>query len=154
MPGATLTETVDEAHWKATLQVKLGPVGLTFAADVACEEADPAAQRVRLSARAKEVRGRGGANATIESNLSTVEGGTRVDVVTDVQLSGTAAQFGGPVVKDVAAQLTREFAECLRRELSTSAVALGVNATPVTSPVKPVGGFSLLFRALLARFRR
>lgn len=150
MPGAELTETVDESHWKATMQVKLGPVALTFLADVSREEADESARRVVLATRAREQRGRGGASATIESTLEPAGDGTRIVVTTDLQLSGAAAQFGGPVVKDVAAQLTRQFADCLQRRLASASPA----ETPATAPPpKPVGAFALLVRALARLLR-
>jgi carbon monoxide dehydrogenase subunit G len=148
MPGAELTETVDGSHWRAKLGVKLGPVALTFAADVERTEVDEASRRVVLATRARELRGRGGAQATIESSLAAgANGHTRVAVVTDLTLSGPAAQFGGPVVKDVAAQLTRQFAACLQTQLTSEPTA-----SPV--PARPVGGLRLLLRALLARLRR
>ncbi len=46
MPGAKLDEVVDDDHWKATMQVKLGPISLTFATDVERKEADEAARQV------------------------------------------------------------------------------------------------------------
>jgi carbon monoxide dehydrogenase subunit G len=148
MPGADLAETVDDSHWRATMQVKLGPVALTFAADVTREEVDAAARRVILSTRAREQRGRGGASARIESTLEQIDAGTRVAIVTDLQLSGATAQFGGPVVKDVAAELTRRFAECLQEQLTIAPAAADAG------PAKPISGFALLLRALLARIRR
>jgi hypothetical protein len=159
MPGASLTETVDESHWKATVDVKLGPVALTFLADVAREEEDPEARRVKLVANARDTRGRGTAKATIDSSLVPVEGGTRVDIVTELQLSGPAAQFGRSVVPTVAAQLTADFAECLKRRLDTrpAAAAATVEDTPPGAPAaqraEPLHGFSLLWRSLLRRFR-
>ena len=30
MPGAELTETVDDSNWKAQMSVKLGPISLAF----------------------------------------------------------------------------------------------------------------------------
>jgi uncharacterized protein len=146
MPGATLTETVDDTHWKAEIAVKLGPMSMTFGADVAREEVDEAARRVVLSTKARELKGRGGATATIESTLEPIEGGTRVGVVTELQLSGPAAQFGGPVVKTVAGQLTDQFAACLKGQLEDAPAAV--------EPQKPVGGLGVFFRALLARLRR
>ena len=50
------------------MQVKLGPIALTFATDVEREEVDEAAQPVVLNANARETRNRGGAQATIESS--------------------------------------------------------------------------------------
>src|SRR5205809_1832286 len=70
MPGAELTEVVGENAWKATMRVKLGPIALQFSTDVTREEADEAAKRVVLSAKGREARGRGGAQATIESTLA------------------------------------------------------------------------------------
>ena len=84
MPGAKLDETVDDSNWKATVQVKLGPIGLTFATDVERTEADEAARRVVLKAAARDVRNRGRAEATIESSLAPANGATRVDLVTDL----------------------------------------------------------------------
>jgi hypothetical protein len=146
MPGAELTETVDETHWKAQVAVKLGPMSMTFAADVARERVDEEARSVVLSTKARELKGRGGATATITSTLEAFEGGTRVAVVTDLQLSGPAAQFGGPVVKTVAGRLTEQFAACLKGQLADE-------PAPV-EPAKPIGGFALFLRGLLARFRR
>jgi carbon monoxide dehydrogenase subunit G len=143
MPGAKLTETVDESHWKAEVAVKLGPMSMSFGADVAREQVDEAAQRVVLSTKARELKGRGGATARIESALEPIEGGTRVTVVTDLQLSGPAAQFGGPVVKTVAGQLTDQFAACLKGQLA--------DAAPPPEPQKPVGGMSTFFLGLLKR---
>ncbi len=61
MPGTELTETVDDSRWKARLQVKLGPAGLTFTADVERTEVDGAARRVVLATTARELRSREGA---------------------------------------------------------------------------------------------
>jgi carbon monoxide dehydrogenase subunit G len=101
MPGAKLDEVVDENNWKATMQVKLGPIGLTFATDVERKEADEAAKRVVLGANARETRNRGRASATIESSLAPTDMGTRIDLVTDLSLSGTVAQYGRGMIEDI-----------------------------------------------------
>ena len=92
---AKLDEVVDDSHWKATMVVKLGPIGLTFATDVERKEVDEAAKRVTLGANARETRNRGRASATIESSLASENGGTRVDIVTDLSLSGRWRSTGG-----------------------------------------------------------
>jgi carbon monoxide dehydrogenase subunit G len=105
MPGATLDETLDDENWKATMAVKLGPISLSFKTDVKREASDEGARRAKLSARAREVRGRGNASATIESSLTPQNGGTKVDIVTDLQLAGPVAQYGRGLVQDVSSQL-------------------------------------------------
>ena len=61
---------MDDSNWKAKVSVKLGPIALQFAADVARTEVDTAENRVVLSTNARELRGRGGAQATIQSQLT------------------------------------------------------------------------------------
>ena len=154
MPGAELTEVVGEHAWKATMHVKLGPIALQFGTDVTRGEVDEAARRVVLSAKARELKGRGGAQATIESSLAEANGGTRVSIVTDLTLQGAVAQYGRGVVADVAAQMTKRFAECIAAQLQESQVA----GPAEPAGVKPVGGLRLalgaLWRSFLRLFRR
>ena len=95
------------------------------------------------------MRGRGGAEATIRSSLRPTETGTRVDLVTELELRGTVAQYGRPVVGSVAEELTRQFAACLASMLERE-------GPPVPAPaVKPVGGLRLFVAALWRKlFRR
>jgi len=144
MPGATLAETVDDDHWKAKLAVKLGPISLNFDADVSRESADVAARHAVLATTARESRGRGSAQATIASALAEQEGGTRVDIVTDLTLAGPVAQYGRGMVQSVASQLTSQFAGCLQKQLAEQ-------APPAAAPpaeARPVSGLRLGFRAL------
>jgi len=155
MPGAKLDETVDDENWKATMAVKLGPISLSFATDVKREEADDAARRAKLSARAKESRGRGSAQATIESTLTAQNGGTRVDIVTDLALSGAVAQYGRGIVADVSSQLVTKFADCLKAQLAASPEEA---RAAVEQQSAPVGGLRLglgaLWRSLGRIFHR
>ncbi|HYY04386.1 MAG TPA: SRPBCC family protein [Gaiellaceae bacterium] len=154
MPGAQLDETVDSENWKATMAVKLGPISLSFKTDVKREEADEAARRAKLSARAREARGRGNANATIESSLAPQNGGTKVQIVTDLQLTGPVAQYGRGLVQDVSSQLVTQFAECLKKQLGPAEEAQAA----VETASRPVGGLRVglgaLLRSLARLFRR
>jgi uncharacterized protein len=138
MPGATLDESVDDENWKATMAVKLGPISLSFKTDVKREETDEAARRAKLSARAREARGRGNASATIESSLTPQNGGTKVDIVTDLQLTGPVAQYGRGLVQDVSFQLVGQFADCLKKQLAASTPEEA--AAVVAQQSRPVGG--------------
>ena len=70
MPGAELRETVGDDHWKADMAVKLGPIALNFDTDVTRAAVDEAGSSVTLNAKAREKRGRGGAQAAIQSSLA------------------------------------------------------------------------------------
>ena len=145
MPGAELTETVDESTWKAKLNVKLGPIALTFVADITREEVDEAGRRVQLAAQARELKGRGAALATIESRLAELDGGTRIEVTTDLGMSGAVAQYGRGMIQDVSSQMVNSFADCLKKQLTASPEEA---QAAVDAQAKPVAGLPLFFRAL------
>ena len=151
MPGAELTETVDDSNWKAKMGVKLGPISLTFATDVARTATDEAGGTVELSAKAREMRGRGGAQATIRSTLVEIDDGTRVDIATDLALSGAVAQYGRGIVADVSAQLVEQFAECLQAQLAGSEEEA---EAAVEQAAKPVSGGSMGLKAMWTALKR
>jgi len=94
LPGAELLEQVDERTWKAAMKVKLGPVGLDFANDVRITEIDEEAGIVKMAVNGRDTRGKGAADADVVSRLIAIDGGgTRVEMSTDLRLSGQAAQF-------------------------------------------------------------
>jgi carbon monoxide dehydrogenase subunit G len=153
MPGAELERAVDERTWEVLQHVKLGPISLQMRAEVRQAELDEAGRRAVLAVRAKEVRGRGGAEATIESRLEPADAGTRVALVTELTLQGAVAQYGRGVVGSVAEQLTSQFAECLSRLLAD-----GGEPPAAGTSVRPVGGLGLalhgIWAAVTRRFRR
>jgi uncharacterized protein len=151
MPGAKLDEVVADDAWKATIQVKLGPISLTFATNVRREEVDEAERRVKLAADAREVRNRGNAKATIESSLTGNGGGTHVDLVTELALTGTVAQYGRGMIEDISSQLVSTFAACIQSQLASEPEQA---ANAVATQQRPVSGLALFFGALRRALRR
>jgi carbon monoxide dehydrogenase subunit G len=150
MPGAQLTETVDDSNWKAKVSVKLGPIALQFAADVARTAVNEDDHSVVLTTNARELRGRGGAQATIRSSLTELAPGhTRVDVSTEVALSGLVAQYGRGIVHDVAGQMVDKFAACLQQQLVGSEEEA---QAAVEQASKPVSGLRMGGEAVTRAF--
>jgi uncharacterized protein len=155
MPGAELTEVVDDSNWRARMNVKLGPISLVFATDVQRTEVDEAARRVVLNASGRDLRGRGQARASVVSSLAAANGGTHVSIETDLHLSGAAAQYGRGIVADVSEQLVGRFADCLRAQLEAEPEQA---EAAVAQAAKPVSGLRLglaaLWRSFMRLFRR
>jgi carbon monoxide dehydrogenase subunit G len=148
MPGAELTETIDDVTWKATIAVKLGPMSFLFASDVRRTHSDPDAWQATLDIVARELRGRGSGQATVSSSLAPTAEGTRVTIVTELTMVGAVAQYGRGLVQPVSAQLVNSFAGCLR-ETILSDQAASEAPPPPARPVQPVQGLRLTFAALL-----
>jgi carbon monoxide dehydrogenase subunit G len=167
MPGAELTEAVDERTWRGKVHVKFGPVQMAFTGTVVVEERDDAAHRATLSAKGTEQRGRGAANARVESWLEPAgDDGTTVHIRSDLTITGAAAQLSRGLLPEVSKLLTKQFAECLEAKLNEEpAVApRGIRAAsePARAEAEPalavtpkaVGGFGLGLRALWAAMTR
>jgi len=119
VPGAELTEVVDDNTYKGKLSVKLGPVALTFNGQTQFEEKDGASHRAKLKAQGTDAKGRGGAHANVSFHMEPSDSGTKVIIHTDLQLSGAVAQYGRGVgmVKDLAQQIIAQFAANLEKNV-------------------------------------
>ena len=162
MPGAELTEVVDQNTYKGKIGVRLGPVALTFAGIVKFEQIDGATRTARVAAQGTDAKGRGGANAASVFRLEPAGEGSKVLVHTNLTLSGAVAQYGRGVgiIQATAAQLMKQFAACLKEKLAQERPAASAAASaspapmqpsppiaPTTTPTpaaKPIAGFALI----------
>ncbi len=181
MPGAELTEVVDDKNWKGRMTMKFGPVGMAFAGTVTMQERDDAAHRVVLSAKGTEQKGKGAASASVTSWLEPRDDGSSlVKMQADISLTGAVAQLSRGLLPEVSKKLTQQFADCLEQTLAASqpppadappaTPAAGPASTSATEPAetqtfdsppttpapmaaKPVGGIGLGLSALWAVVR-
>lgn len=164
MPGAELTEIVDDHNWKGKLNAKFGPVSLSFAGTVTVESRDDVAHRVVLSAKGMEQKGKGAANAKVTSWLEPgpTEGVTSVKMEADITLTGAAAQLSRGLLPEISKKLTQSFADCLQESMAAEqttregAAAAGDGAAAgsvkSTAAAKPVGGIGLGLAAIWSIF--
>ena len=160
MPGAELTDVVDDRNYKGKVAVRLGPVALAFAGLVTFEEIDNANRVARVKAQGTDSKGRGGANAVASFRIEdAAAGGSKVLVHTDLTLSGSVAQYGRGVgmIQTTAAQIMNQFANNLKAQIARDGAALaqapGAAAAPPSAPppaAKPISGFSLMAKVLWA----
>lgn len=149
MPGAELTEVVDDKTYKGKIGVRLGPVALTFAGIVNFEEIDNANRSAKVKAQGTDAKGRGGANAKASFRIEPSGAGSKVLVHTDLALSGSVAQYGRGVgmIQATAGALMKQFADNLKAQIGTPAPAAAetADAAPAAPPAaKPISGFSLM----------
>jgi len=140
MPGATLTEN-DGTTFGGTVKVKVGPIGLTYKGLASFVNRDDAGRTVTIEAKGRETRGSGTASATIKCAMVEQGPETRVDVNTDLAITGKPAQFGRGVMGEIAQKIIGQFATCLADEIGAPAAAAPVPtaapataAAPVTAP--------------------
>jgi|SRR5581483_6433418 len=161
MPGAELTEVLNDRQYKGKIYIKMGPVSLSFNGDVDITERDDVAKRMVIKAKGSELKGKGQASANIIQSLERNGSGTRMRISQDIDLSGPLAQYGRGMIQDVTGSLMNEFADRLEADLSRGRSAAGGNGA-VLAPAPPrkkkknsVSGFKLGWIAVksgIARF--
>ncbi len=120
LPGAQLQE-IDGDEYRGVVKVKVGPITAQYKGTATLAEIDESAHRIVIDAAGRDTRGQGNAKATIVVTMNDDSGGTRVDVVTDLSITGKVAQFGRGMLDEVSAKLLRQFVDNLERDVLTTA---------------------------------
>src|SRR3712207_6800370 len=69
MPGAEVTDKVDDSNYKVSIKVKLGPMTMNYKGDVAIADKDDSAHRATMNVKMREARGQGNATANVAMSL-------------------------------------------------------------------------------------
>ena len=133
LPGASVT-SVDGDAFEGGMKIKIGPIGMTFKGHGSFVEKDAAARTAVIEAKGRDPRGNGGAQAHVTAALTDADGSTAVHVVTDLNVSGKAAQFGTGVMKDISNRLLDQFVANLATQLSAESPALAAAAPASATP--------------------
>jgi len=146
MPGATLTSH-DGDDFTGSVKVKLGPVSMVFAGQARFVSKDEATYTVVIEGAGKETKGTGTAKGLVTAVLvQEAPDRTRVDVNTEITITGKAAQFGRGVMQDVAGRIIDQFSANLAAMMTAggaeataaaSASEGGEPGTTTTAPPKP-----------------
>lgn len=150
MPGATLTEAAADGAYRGNAKVKIGPVELQFNGEARLYDVDAAKHTMKVRSRASDAKGRGTVASEMGFALASDGSRTRVDVVTDLTLTGAVAQYGrgAGLIREVANQFTRDFAANLEKTVASG------NTGAQPAPAQPVSGLRLLLAALRAMLAR
>jgi len=133
MPGATLT-SFDGDNFTANVKVKLGPVTMNFAGEGSFVSIDEATRTAVIDATGKETKGAGTAGAKITATLTEETATTtRATIVTDLTVTGKAAQFGRGVMADVSKRLIGQFAGNLEQIIAARQTTADDAAAPAAA---------------------
>ena len=120
MPGAELRE-VEGDEYRGVVKVKVGPITAQYQGKATITEKDAATHHIVVRAEGRDTRGQGNASANVTATLSPDGDGTKVSVLTDLNVTGKVAQFGRGVMADVSNKLLGQFVSCLETKLAAPA---------------------------------
>ena len=118
VPGVEAVEAVDTGAYRGRLKIQVGPIRLTLEGTITVEAQDRQTGQARMRAEANDRRLGGGIRARLGLALAPVEGGTHLEIDTDLAILGKIGEFGQPVIKKKADALLAEFARNLQSALA------------------------------------
>lgn len=122
VPGASITEQIDDNNYKGQVSLKFGPVKSKYDGQITIDEMDNDHYKMKLIGKGLDSKGKGSAEMTMNGDAKTVDGGTEVDFKMVVSIQGTLAQFGSRLINDVSAQLMDQFVDNFKNLLAGAEV--------------------------------
>lgn len=160
MPGASLTQVIDDRSFVGAVKVKVGAVTAQYQGTITYTGIDVAARVVTMLAEGKE-RGGGTVKGTIVSRLTSIEGGaaTNVETSSSFDLTGKIVQVGRGMIEGISAQIIKMYVGNVRAMLEPAADAATAAAggavpgaeSPAAAPRTPAGQESINIVAVVAK---
>lgn len=160
VPGAQLTEKVDDRNYKGTVTMKIGPVVTSFNGEITLEQLDESNHTMEIHGKGVDTKGKGSANMVLSGKLVDMgNGSTEVTNNMDISITGKLAQFGSRMIVDVSDQVFKQFVDNFRNQLQAAAsTSTGQtnpqDNAPPAAEAKPLNAVSLFFSMIWASIQR
>jgi len=160
VPGAELTEQLDERNFKGKISIKIGPVTAKFNGEAEFTKLEEADYELTMEGKGLDTSGKGGANMTMNIKLSTLEeGGTEMQSSMSLSITGRLAQFGARMIVAVNNKMfdqwATSFTELLNEQTSSKDSEEKSNNQPDNGSVAeqtPVKALPLAWAAIKGLF--
>jgi carbon monoxide dehydrogenase subunit G len=154
MPGAQITQRVDDNTYLGQVSVRLGPATATFKGTIEVKRVDVDTHRIQIQGKGSD--GASAANMDLTAHVQqTTNGKCEVVGVSEVTVSGKLANFGGRMMTQVADQLLKQFgANFANRVLAMGEGDMAKKAAAsVAAQPKELNGLALLWRVVVGFFK-
>lgn len=135
IPGCQSLEQEADGRLRATVEIRIGPIGARFNGAVSFSEVHaPNGYRITGQGQGGTVgHARGGAKV----RLADEDGDTRLSYVVEAEVGGRLAQLGGPIIDATARQLAGKFFQRLNAVVSGEVASAPASATDMPARAMP-----------------
>ncbi|WP_109483915.1 SRPBCC family protein [Paraburkholderia sp. C35] len=109
MPGAKITERIDDTHYKGTVTVRLGPATMSFKGDIEVLALDAATRSLHLLGKGTDASGGSAATMDLTAAVEQTDATCTLTGKSEVTMSGKAAALGGRLMAPASEQLLKQF---------------------------------------------
>jgi carbon monoxide dehydrogenase subunit G len=138
LPGAQITETVDDRTFKGVIKVQVGPSVTDYKGQVHIERLDHQQHEIELVGKGQDIRGKGSASMKMTGKVQSLpDGSTEVASVAEVNVVGLLAQMGARMIQEVSNKMFAEFTSNLRVRLEQEKIPEGDPAKTQNTAEEP-----------------
>ncbi|MCB1754004.1 MAG: SRPBCC family protein [Gammaproteobacteria bacterium] len=156
MPGAQVTEVIDEQHYKGSVTARIGPATMAFNGDIEIQALDPDSRMLHMLGSGQDSKGASSAVMDLKARIvETDNGDCELKGEAVVTVNGKAASLGGRMMTQVADQILNQFG----RNFTNHVVALSeaeasgeTGAVPVEQ-AKALNGLAFAWSILVGWLR-
>src|SRR5215831_10116167 len=136
VPGAQVTEQIDEHTYKGLIKVQVGPSVTDYKGQAHIERLDHDSHEIEMVGKGQDVRGKGSASMKMTGSVRSLpQGGSEVVTVSEINVVGLLAQLGARMIHEVSNKMFEQFTANLRRELEKErSKQIGSPASPAEEP--------------------
>jgi carbon monoxide dehydrogenase subunit G len=156
MPGAQITEKLDDTHYKGQVKMRLGPASATFNGELEVKSLDSNEKKMEMFGKGTDTSGASAATMNLTARVrDSGDGKCELVGVSDVSVSGKMANFGGRMMNQVSEQILKQFGD----NFATRVIAMGEGAAAeqaaaaVARQPKELNALALMWHALLGFFK-
>jgi len=148
VPGAKITDQVNEKTYKGTISVRVGPTTTDYNGELEIVRLDSQNHEIEILGKGQDVKGRGSASMKMTGKARALEdGSTEITSVSEVNVVGILAQMGSRVISEVSNIMFAQFVKNFQAQLQQPADATAGEA-------KPISAASLAWAAAKGAFHR
>jgi len=131
VPGAQITEAVDDLTYKGVIKVQVGPSVTDYKGQVHIERLDHETHEIEIVGKGQDVRGKGSASMKMTGKVrSLADGSTEVASVSEVNVVGLLAQLGARMINEVSNKMFAEFTTNFKARLQQERPQQSSSQTP------------------------
>jgi len=118
VPGAQITEAVDDRTYKGLIKVQVGPSVTDYKGQAHIVRLDEENHEIEMVGKGQDVRGKGSASMKMIGKVRALpDGSTEVVTLSEVNVVGLLAQLGARMINEVSNKMFEEFTTNLRARL-------------------------------------
>lgn len=118
VPGASLTDQIDQDNFKGEVTLKFGPVKASYSGQITFQERNADSYHMQLLGKGLDSKGKGSADMLMNGRLVEKDGGTEVTCSMEVTITGMLAQFGSRLITDVSSSVFDQFVDNFKAKLA------------------------------------